>query len=91
MAKPTDDPDVVDHIQKPVVAIDHEGDVQKFALFKEIFTRKSEQQVSAMNVIAYYLSVVLTRSVGLSNGLSLIPLRLRLHVADVLGRAWPLF
>lgn len=88
MAKPTDDPDVVDQIQNLVATVEYEAEVQQSAPMKEIFTRNSKQQtlrrmllgagtaffqqVGGTNVIAYYLPVVLTRSVGLSSRMALI-------------------
>lgn len=87
-AKPTNDPDVMEGIQTLVATINHEAEVQKSLPLKEIFTRKSKQQtlrrmllgagtaffqqVGGTNVIAYYLPIVLTRSVGLSNRMSLV-------------------
>ncbi|KAJ9303114.1 hypothetical protein DTO271G3_488 [Paecilomyces variotii] len=87
-ARPTNDPDVVEGIQTLVASINHEAEVQKSLLLKEIFTRNSKQQtlrrlllgagtaffqqVGGTNVIAYYLPIVLTRSVGLSNRMSLV-------------------
>lgn len=81
MAKPTDDPDMV-------ATVKYEAEVQQPVPLKEIFTRKSNQQklrrmllgagtvffqhVGGTKVIAYYLPVVLTRSVGLSTRDSLI-------------------
>ncbi|KAJ6090411.1 hypothetical protein N7486_009226 [Penicillium sp. IBT 16267x] len=88
MAKPTDDPDLVDQIQNLVATVEYEAEVQQSVALKEIFTRNSKQQtlrrmllgagtayfkqVGGTNVIAYYLPVVLTRSVGLSSRISLI-------------------
>lgn len=88
LAKPNDDPAVTSEIQNLVAAVNHEGEVQKSAAFKEIFTRNSKQQtlrrillgagapffqqIGGTNVIAYYLPIVLTRSVGLSNRMALI-------------------
>ncbi|KAL2840798.1 general substrate transporter [Aspergillus pseudoustus] len=86
--KPRDDPDVVDEIQGLVATVQHEAEVQRSTPFKEIFARNSKQQtlrrillgagtaffqqVGGTNVIAYYLPIVLTRSVGLSTRLALI-------------------
>lgn len=87
-SKSTDEPDVLDEVQKLVTTINHEREVQKSTPLKEIFTRHSKQQslrrmllgagtsvfqqVGGTNVIAYYLPIVLTRSVGLSNRMALI-------------------
>ncbi|KAJ5613822.1 hypothetical protein N7528_007476 [Penicillium herquei] len=84
----TEDPVVVDQIQNLVATVDHESEINQSAPIKEIFNRSSKQftlrrillgagtaffqQVGGTNVIAYYLPVVLTRSVGLSNRMSLI-------------------
>lgn len=88
MTKPIDDPDVVDQIQNLVATVEHESEVQQTKPLKEIFSRDSKQfvlrrmmlgagtaffqQIGGTNVIAYYLPIVLTRSVGLSNRMSLI-------------------
>ncbi|KAJ5658868.1 hypothetical protein N7507_005319 [Penicillium longicatenatum] len=88
MAKSNDDPDVVDQIQNLVATVEYEAEVQQSVPLKEIFTRNSKQQtlrrmllgagtaffqqVGGTNVIAYYLPVVLTRSVGLSTRMALI-------------------
>ncbi|GIK06091.1 hypothetical protein Aspvir_001734 [Aspergillus viridinutans] len=71
-----------------IAGVHHEAEVQQSVALKEIFTRNSKQQtlprmllgagtaffqqVGGTNVIAYYLPVVLTRSVGLSNRMALI-------------------
>ncbi|KAL4950634.1 general substrate transporter [Aspergillus filifer] len=68
--------------------VHHEAEVQQSNPLKEIFTRNSRQQtlrrillgagtpffqqVGCTNVIAYYLPIVLTRSVGPTNRLALI-------------------
>ncbi|KAL4966882.1 sugar porter family MFS transporter [Aspergillus stella-maris] len=86
--KPFDDSIVVDEIQGLVAMVHHEAEVQQSNPLKEIFTRNSRQQtlrrillgagtpfiqqVGGTNVIAYYLPIVLTRSVGLTNRLALI-------------------
>jgi sugar porter (SP) family MFS transporter len=88
LAKSTDDSEVVDGIQTLEIAVNHELEVQQKKPLQEIFTRKSKQQtlrrillgagtaffqqVGGTNVIAYYLPVVLTRSVGLDNRMALI-------------------
>ena len=88
LAKPLDDPVLVDEIQSLDSAIHHEAEVQQSTRLEEIFTRNSKQhtlrrmllgggtaffqQIGGTNVIAYYLPVVLTRSVGLSSRMALI-------------------
>ncbi|KAL5343016.1 general substrate transporter [Aspergillus crustosus] len=86
--KPVDDPEVVEEIQGLAATVHHEAEVQQSTPLKEVFTRNSRQQtlrrmllgagtaffqqVGGTNVIAYYLPIVLTRSVGLSNRLALV-------------------
>ncbi|KAL2830879.1 general substrate transporter [Aspergillus cavernicola] len=86
--KPHDDPVVVDEIQGLVTTVQYEAEVQQSSPLKDILTRNSKQQtlrrmllgagtaffqqVGGTNVIAYYLPIVLTRSVNLSNRLALI-------------------
>ncbi|QKX61532.1 uncharacterized protein TRUGW13939_08684 [Talaromyces rugulosus] len=88
LMKPEDDPVVVSEIQNSVASVHHEAEVQQSVALKEIFTRNSKQQtlrrmilgagtaffqqVGGTNVIAYYLPVVLTRSVGLSSRMALV-------------------
>ncbi|KAF4768663.1 hypothetical protein N7455_000317 [Penicillium solitum] len=88
LAKPTDDQEVVDEIQSLEISVNHESEVQQSKPLQAIFKRKSKQQtlrrillgagtaffqqVGGTNVIAYYLPVVLTRSVGLDNRMALI-------------------
>jgi MFS family permease len=88
LMKPDDDPIVVSEIQHSVASVHHEAEVQQSVALKEIFTRNSKQQtlrrmilgagtaffqqVGGTNVIAYYLPVVLTRSVGLSSRMALV-------------------
>ncbi|OGE53868.1 hypothetical protein PENARI_c007G08381 [Penicillium arizonense] len=88
LAKSTEDSEVVDGIQTLEIAVNHELEVQQTKPLQEIFTRNSKQQtlrrillgagtaffqqVGGTNVIAYYLPVVLTRSVGLDNRMALI-------------------
>ncbi|KAE8142330.1 general substrate transporter [Aspergillus pseudotamarii] len=88
LGKPYDDPMVVEEIQRLVTMVHHETELQQQSLLKEIFSRNSKQQtlrrmllgggtaffqqVGGTNVIAYYLPIVLTRSVGLSTRLALI-------------------
>lgn len=86
--KPYDDPEVNQEIQCQALALQQEAELQQSNPLKEIFTTNSKQQtlrrmllgagtaffqqVGGTNVIAYYLPIVLTRSVGLSNRLALI-------------------
>lgn len=88
LARATNDPDVVAEIQSLIATVNHEAEVQQSIPLKEIFSRDSKQQtlrrillgagtpffqqVGGTNVIAYYLPIVLTRSVGLSNRMALI-------------------
>ncbi|KAJ9480621.1 hypothetical protein VN97_g12927 [Penicillium thymicola] len=88
LEKSVDDPDVVDEISSLEIAVHHESEVQQSKPLQEIFKRNSKQQtlrrmllgagtaffqqVGGTNVIAYYLPVVLTRSVGLDNRMALI-------------------
>lgn len=88
LSRPDDDPIVISEIQHSLAALQHEAEVQRSVVLKEIFTRNSKQQtlrrillgagtaffqqVGGTNVIAYYLPVVLTRSVGLSSRMALI-------------------
>ncbi|KAL3429879.1 general substrate transporter [Aspergillus tetrazonus] len=73
LSKPDDHPSVASEINNLVAAVQHEAEVQKSVALKEIFTRNSKQQMlRCTNVIAYYLPVVLTRSVGLSSRMALI-------------------
>ena len=86
--KPYDDPIVVEDIQCLVATLNQEAELQQSNPLNEIFSGNSKQQtlrrillgagtaffqqVGGTNVIAYYLPIVLTRSVGLSSRLSLI-------------------
>ncbi|CAG8229966.1 unnamed protein product [Penicillium salamii] len=88
LAKPIDDTEVVDEIRTLEIAVNHDQEVQQTKPLREIFKRKSKQQtlrrmllgagtaffqqVGGTNVIAYYLPVVLTRSVGLDTRMALI-------------------
>lgn len=88
LSKPESDMSVVVQIGDLVAAVQHEAEVQKSVALKEIFVWNSKQQtlrrmmlgagtaffqqVGGTNVIAYYLPVVLQRSVGLSSRMSLI-------------------
>ncbi|KAI1834815.1 hypothetical protein DTO006G1_3357 [Penicillium roqueforti] len=88
LAKPIDDQEVVDEIQNLEIAVNHETEVQQSKPLQAIFKRNNKQQtlrrillgagtaffqqVGGTNVIAYYLPVVLTRSVGLDNRMALI-------------------
>lgn len=88
LSKQYNDAVVVSEIQHLVASVHHEAEVQESVALKEIFTFNSKQQklrrmllgagtaffqqVGGTNVIAYYLPVVLTRSVGLSSRMALI-------------------
>jgi MFS family permease len=88
LSKPDNDPFVTSEIRNLVAAVHHEAEVQESVALKEILTWKSKQQtlrrmllgagtaffqqMGGTNVIAYYLPVVLTRSVGLSSRMALI-------------------
>ncbi|XHG09711.1 hypothetical protein AWENTII_012752 [Aspergillus wentii] len=86
--KPYDDPMVMEEIQSQTASLHQGAELQQSNPLKEIFTADSKQQtlrrillgagtaifqqVGGTNVIAYYLPIVLTRSVGLSNRLALV-------------------
>lgn len=86
--KPYDDPMAIEEIQCQMAALQLEAESQQSNPLKEILTANSKQQtlrrmllgagtaifqqVGGTNVIAYYLPIVLTRSVGLNNRLALI-------------------
>ncbi|CAI7621745.1 unnamed protein product [Penicillium glandicola] len=88
LAKSVDDQEVVEEIQKLEISVNHESEVQQAKPLQAIFKRNNKQQtlrrillgagtaffqqVGGTNVIAYYLPVVLTRSVGLDNRMALI-------------------
>ncbi|KAF4219512.1 hypothetical protein CNMCM6805_006620 [Aspergillus fumigatiaffinis] len=88
LSKPDNDPFVTSEIRTLVAAVHHDAEVQESVALKEILTWKSKQQtlrrmllgagtaffqqMGGTNVIAYYLPVVLTRSVGLSSRMALI-------------------
>lgn len=83
-----DAPFVTSQVDYLVTSVQHEAEVQQSVALKEIFTWNSKQQtlrrmllgagtafiqqMGGTNVIAYYLPVVLTRSVGLSSRMALI-------------------
>ncbi|KAJ4345338.1 uncharacterized protein N0V89_011468 [Didymosphaeria variabile] len=85
--KPSDDAEVVDEVQYLVAMVQHENEVQNSVSVKEIFSNGEQmtfrrillgagtpffQQMGGVNVIAYYLPVVLVRSFGMSERLALI-------------------
>lgn len=85
--KPVDDPDVIEEIAYLVAVVNHESGVQKTVTIKEIFNGGEQQtwrrillgagtpffqQFGGVNVIAYYLPIVLVRSFGMTDRLSLI-------------------
>lgn len=88
LGKSENDPAIVYEIQNLLATVQHESEVQQSSVLKEIFASNNKQrtlrrmllgagtaffqQVGGTNVIAYYLPVVLTRSVGLSNRMALI-------------------
>ena len=88
LSKPEDDAQVRGEIEHLVASVHHEAEVQQSMPLKEIFTRNSKQQtlrrmllgagtaffqqMGGTNVIAYYLPVVLTCSVGLSSRMALV-------------------
>lgn len=88
LAKPEHDPAVINEIHNLVSTAQHEAEVQQSSVIKEIFSSNNKQytlrrillgagtaffqQIGGTNVIAYYLPVVLTRSVGLSSRMALI-------------------
>lgn len=88
LSKCQNDPQVRAEIEHLVSSVNHEAEVQQSRPLKEIFTRNSKQQtlrrmllgagtaffqqMGGTNVIAYYLPVVLTRSVGLSSRMALV-------------------
>lgn len=86
-AQPSDNPSVVDEIQYLVATVHHESEVQHSVSIKEIFSSGEQmtfrrillgagtpffQQLGGVNVIAYYLPVVLVRSFGMSDRMALI-------------------
>ncbi|KAF9634282.1 hypothetical protein BFW01_g5177 [Lasiodiplodia theobromae] len=86
-ALPPSNPSVVDEIQYLVATVHHESSVQHSVSFKEIFSSGEQmsfrrlllgagtpffQQLGGVNVIAYYLPVVLVRSFGMSDRMALI-------------------
>lgn len=88
LEKSVDDQDVLDQISDLEISLSHEAEIQRLKPWKAIFQRNNKQQtlrrillgagtaffqqVGGTNVIAYYLPVVLTRSVGLSSRMALI-------------------
>lgn len=85
--KPSDDTAIVDEIQYLVATVRHESEVQNSVSVKEIFSNGEQmtfrriilgagtpffQQMGGVNVIAYYLPVVLVRSFGMSDRMALI-------------------
>ncbi|UPL02316.1 hypothetical protein LCI18_013250 [Fusarium solani-melongenae] len=86
-AKPETDASVVEEISRLVTSVRHEAAVQDAVTVKEIFRNGEQQtlrrvllgagtsvfqQIGGVNVIAYYLPVVLVRSFGMSERLALI-------------------
>lgn len=86
-AAPSDDPSVIEEIHYLVATVHHESEVQNSVSLKEIFSSGEQmtfrrillgagtpffQQLGGVNVIAYYLPVVLVRSFGMSDRMALI-------------------
>jgi MFS family permease len=84
---PADHPDVTTDINYLVFMVNHEAEVQQSVSAKEIFSNGKQQtwrrillgagtpffqQIGGMNVIAYYLPIVLERSFGMTDRLALI-------------------
>ena len=85
--KSIDDPEVVREIQQLQASVNHESEVQNAVTIKEVFSNGEQmtfrrvllgagtpffQQMGGVNVIAYYLPVVLVRSFGMSDRMALI-------------------
>ncbi|KAJ4371271.1 hypothetical protein N0V83_004488 [Neocucurbitaria cava] len=85
--KPINDPAVVEEVRYLVAIVDHEAEVQNSVSFKEVFSNGEQmtfrrillgagtpffQQMGGVNVIAYYLPVVLVRSFGMTDRMALI-------------------
>jgi sugar porter (SP) family MFS transporter len=85
--KPENDPEIVEEVSLLVASVNHEAHQQSALSVKEIFYKNEQmnwrrillgagtpffQQFGGVNVIAYYLPVVLVRSFGMSDRLALI-------------------
>jgi MFS family permease len=86
LARPLDDPEVLAEVESIVSTVKHEASLNK-AGWKEIFSGGKQQnfrriclgagasvfqQMGGINVVVYYLPIVLTQSFGFSNRLALI-------------------
>nr|XP_036577935.1 uncharacterized protein CTRU02_11997 [Colletotrichum truncatum]KAF6785065.1 hypothetical protein CTRU02_11997 [Colletotrichum truncatum] len=86
-SKPENHASVIEEMQYLAASVNHEAELQNSVSFKEIFSNGPQQtfrrillgagtpvfqQVGGVNVIAYYLPIVLVRSFGMSQRLALI-------------------
>jgi sugar porter (SP) family MFS transporter len=86
MAKPVDSDEVVESLQLIIATVSHEKELEKVG-WREIFSNGEQQtfrriclgagcslfqQMGGINVVVYYLPVILTQSFGFSNQLALI-------------------
>lgn len=86
MAKPVDSDEVVESLQLIMATVAHEKELEKVG-WREIFSNGEQQtfrriclgagcslfqQMGGINVVVYYLPVILTQSFGFSNQLALI-------------------
>ncbi|KAL0255056.1 hypothetical protein SLS55_009583 [Diplodia seriata] len=86
-SKPESDPSVVDEVHHLVAAVNHEAGAQRAVTTKEVFSNGPQmtfrrillgagtpffQQMGGVNVIAYYLPVVLVRSFGMTDRMALV-------------------
>lgn len=86
-SKPSDDPAVMEEIHYLVAMVYHEAEVQNLVSAKEIFSNGEQttfrrillgagtpffQQMGGVNVIAYYLPVILVRSFRMTDRMALI-------------------
>ena len=86
-AKPENDARIVEEVGFLVASVNHEAAVQDSVAWREVFRNGEQQtlrrillgagteifqQIGGVNVIAYYLPVVLVRSFGMSDRLALI-------------------
>ncbi|KAA8646687.1 sugar porter family MFS transporter [Aspergillus tanneri] len=84
--KPSNNTEVMDEIQYLVATVLHEGEVQNSVSVREVFSSREQmtirrillgagtpffQQMGGVNVIAYYLPVVLVRSFGMTDRMAL--------------------
>ncbi|TKA58250.1 hypothetical protein B0A49_11727 [Cryomyces minteri] len=86
MAKPADSDEVIESLQLIIATVDHEKELERVG-WGEIFSNGEQQtfrriclgagcsvfqQMGGINVVVYYLPVILTKSFGFSNQLALI-------------------